>query len=304
MQKVYVNKREIEKITIPTIEQFQKHYSLFRAMIKDACTRSMWLKTDEYGATLGDHWWDYPRLEAVNCFCRVRGDILPVIKFRTRWHKFGEAFKIGDTFKIGDAEFMCFDEWHAFCISGMIGAYPYLPIEMEDESESRCEVSFEQSVINRVLQDWWKFQTSKTYEVEIEDITLPTVEEIRAHRSMIRSEIGPVDRVENGSWWVRFGNEAVGDGHVYNTRKNRFFNKQQSEFQCVRPVLKIRNLKEMDVKPGDNILIFGDSWLVLNDDTVLCHQIWGIRPLNNKGEDGDFENSYLKKYLFEQLMDK
>ena len=92
MQKVYVNKREIEKITIPTIEQFQKHYSLFRAMIKDAWTRSMWLKTDEYGATLGDRWGDYPRLEAVNCFCEVIGDILPVIRFRIVFQSIQEFY--------------------------------------------------------------------------------------------------------------------------------------------------------------------------------------------------------------------
>lgn len=298
MQKVYVDKREIEKITIPTIEQFQKHYSLFRAMLKNVCTFSMWLKSNEITATAGNYLWDDPRLEAVNVYSGAMKDILPVIEFRSISHR------IGNTFKIGDAEFMFFDDQHAFCISGIIGAYPFLPIEKEDMNEVRTPISFEHSVVNRVLQDWWKFLTSETYEVEIEDITLPTVEEIRAYRSMIRSEIGPEDRVENSSWWVRVGNEAVGNGHVYNTRKDCFFNKKQSECQCVRPVLKIRNLKEMDVKPGDNILIFGDSWLVLNDDTVLSHPIWGIRPLNNKGEDSDFEDSSLKKYLFERLMDK
>jgi len=123
----------------------------------------------------------------------------------------------------------------------------------------------------------------------IDDIFLLSKEEYRKYKSLIP--------ILDDWWWLRSPgyisySAAVVNG-VGSVRSNGYYVALCSG--VARPVLRIPNLKFLDIKPGDILIIFGREWVLLDKDLVIAKK--EIRKHRFDKELNNYETSEIKQYL-------
>ena len=134
-------------------------------------------------------------------------------------------------------------------------------------------------------------------DVQISEITLLSKEEY----ILAKEIICPI----KGWWWLR----SPGSNQYYAAYVNYGGSLSSSsvyyDYCCVRPALRIRNLKSSNLKIKDKFQIAGYIWTVVIETTdeivALCDDSIGVTAFHNdwKADDAnDFEKSDIKKYLY------
>lgn len=130
-------------------------------------------------------------------------------------------------------------------------------------------------------------------DLEIEGVTLLTLEEVRAL---------PVDiRKCKNHWWLR--SPGYCDGHaafIYEEcGRIDAYGFYVSEKLGVRPALRV-NAESTDLQIGDKITVFGYVWRVIANDLILCDDVVGESCFRDDWEApdaNDYETSSIKEWL-------
>lgn len=128
-------------------------------------------------------------------------------------------------------------------------------------------------------------------DIEFCEITLLSIEEAKKVPQKLRA-IGD-------SWWLRspgilddFSGSVLGDGLVYHSGISVYDNELG-----VRPALKIYNLESLNLKVGNEIIVGGEMWTVVDEDLALCNRNIKYMKFAKKSECNDYEKSDIKVFL-------
>lgn len=178
-------------------------------------------------------------------------------------------------------------------------------------------VKFEDSWAYEVLTDWWTTVLPDSCEVEIEGVSLLSTKEAKKYSEIIKKYID-----NRRDLWLREESPAD-DGTVatLNTAYMNIVRESPRTHHDIHPVLKVRNLKELDVHPGDRLYMFKMWWVALSPDQLIsqteigygCFDVGKIKRTDfvtsdycrrdDEGLTNDYEKSVLKEWL-ENWFDK
>ena len=132
--------------------------------------------------------------------------------------------------------------------------------------------------------------SKKSIELEIDGVTLLTIEEAKA---LIDKQ-----RYQTPTWWLRNIYAAFVDGESGSVDVTGI--DICNELFGVRPALQISNLTSSDFEIGDRFEFANYTWTVISEDKALCDDIIGYSVFRDdwKAKDAsDYEKSDIKKYL-------
>ena len=133
--------------------------------------------------------------------------------------------------------------------------------------------------------------------LQVNEVTLLSVEEFEAARGLIP--------LLNEWWWLRSpgGNSSRAATVSSYGRVNTLGSLVNYTTYVVRPALRIKNLKSLDLQIGDQICgLAGYDWTVISDSLALCNDGIGDHCFRSdyKAEDANiYDVSDVKKYLGE-----
>ena len=180
-------------------------------------------------------------------------------------------------------------------------------------------IKFEDSWAYKVLTDWWTAISPDSCKIEIEGISLLSTKEAKEYKELIKKYID--NRMD---MWLREESPAA-DGTVAALNvayMDNIVRVLPCAHHCIHPVLKVRNLKALDVHPGDRLYVFKKWWVALSSDQLISQTAIGCGRFDigelkrvdfvikdyydgGKAEEltNDYEKSALKEWL-EEWLDK
>lgn len=137
--------------------------------------------------------------------------------------------------------------------------------------------------------------TTKSVDLDIQDITLLTVEE---------AKVLPVNiRKCDEYWWLRSpGNDDSFAAFVDDDGGNVDDDGGNVGYALgVRPVLKISNLTQYDFQVGNKVNVLNHTWTVVSENLILCDNIVGRSPFRkdwSASDANDYAKSDVKEWLW------
>ena len=129
-------------------------------------------------------------------------------------------------------------------------------------------------------------------DLDIAEVTLLSTEEYTANKNVIP--------LINKWWWLRSpGDDQHYAVFVYSDGRHIAYFVDNSNC-CVRPALRIQNLRSCNLLIGNKFKLAGCTWTVLKDDLALCDKEIGRTCFREDidAEDANvYEKSDIKKYL-------
>ena len=151
--------------------------------------------------------------------------------------------------------------------------------EKSDVKKQLDKWAFEKALVTRdnmeqfnMSQEDKTAQASKlnpeTVDFDIEEITLLSVEEAESLLTKYPNLVG------HSVWWLRTaGSDPYNAWVVYFDRVQK--GAHIADDNDIRPVLRISNLKSLNISEGDQIEVGGESWTVISDNLALCDRFVG-----------------------------
>ncbi len=237
-------------------------------------------------------------------------NVLPVLEMKKKGH-------VGEEFRLEDGlVFVYFSPYLA------ISKYAYKRVSYIHPNRHRelseclskgkpIPVKFEDSWAYEVLTDWWTTVSPDSCEIEIEGVSLLSTKEAKEYKELIKKYID-----NRRDLWLREESPA-NDGAVavLYVDTDDIVKEFPRSHHYIHPVLKVRNLKELDVHPGDRLYIFRMWWVALSSDQLIsqteigygCFDVGKIKRTDfvtsdycrrdDEGLTNDYEKSVLKEWL-------
>lgn len=135
-------------------------------------------------------------------------------------------------------------------------------------------------------------------ELDFAEATLLTEEEYCANRERIASLAG--------WWWLRSPGLHQRNAAYVSIVGSLGTSRVNIGRGCVRPALKIRNLKSSDLQISDQFVLAGHTWTVIAEDIALCDDSIGrsaFREDWRAANANDYERSDVKKSVEKWAME-
>lgn len=129
--------------------------------------------------------------------------------------------------------------------------------------------------------------------LDIIEATLPSVEEV---------ELFPKELIEHRNWWwLRSpGGDSCWSAYVSYSGYINYHGFVISTGGDVRPMLRLTNLKDTNLKVGDKFIFKNKTFQIVSEDIAFCLDDIGTSCFNKKyrkKDANDYEKSDIKKYI-------
>ena len=160
----------------------------------------------------------------------------------------------------------------------------------------------------------WGMRNLSARELKIKEVALISTEEYHAYVN----NIPPVEHWPHNTerwWWTRspsYSYYTGGDtGTLYHKDYKEVYcihddgsehKKITNQTGCIRPIIKITNLQELNLKEKDTFRMEGYTWTVISSETAICNNIIGNAKFSGRNPikyryTNEYASSNVKKFL-------
>lgn len=238
-------------------------------------------------------------------------NVFPVLEMKKKGHV-GEEFRLEDGLAFVYFSPRLAISKHAYHRVSYMHPTRYRELSECLRNGKPIPVKFEDSWAYEVLTDWWTIVSPDSCEIEIEGFSLLSTKEVKKYGEIIKKYID-----NRKDLWLREESPADdGTVAVLCVEHMKTIRKSPRSYHYIYPVLKVRNLKELDVHPGDRLYIFRMWWVALSPDQLIsqaeiglgCFDVGEVKrtdfitsDYHNRGADKGLTNEYEKSALKEWL---